>query len=132
MGELTDQAKTGAFTDPQAEALPPLTERITDKINQTVDFVTELPTKIKKAYTGEDVPISFPDLPEITDMPAPETEDMGFLDRLIPNLQVMMSRDDLGKAEVIAETFKDDPAFNGVFQDEFGHPIVGYKDKFEK
>jgi len=130
MGELTDQAKTGAFTDPQAEALPPLTERITDKINQTVDFVTELPTKIKKAYTGEDVEISFPELPEITDMPESDTEGMSFLDRLIPNLQVIMTRDDLGKAEVIAETFKDDPAFNGVFQDEFGHPIVGYKDKF--
>jgi len=130
MGELTDLAKTGEFTDPQAEALPPLTERITDKINQTVDFVTELPTKIKKAYTGEDVEISFPELPEITDMPASDTEGMGFLDRLIPNLQVIMTRDDLGKAEVIAETFKDDPAFNGVFQDEFGHPIVGYKDKF--
>ena len=130
MGELTEQAKTGAFTDPEAEALPPLTERITDKINQTVDFVTELPAKIKKAYTGEDVEISFPDLPEITDMPASDTEGMSFLDRLIPNLQVIMTRDDLGKAEVIAETFKDDPAFNGVFQDEFGHPIVGYKDKF--
>ena len=130
MGELTDLAKTGAFTDPEAEALPPLTERITDKINQTVDFVTELPTKIKKAYTGEDVEISFPELPEITDMPASDTEGMGFLDKLIPNLQVIMTRDDLGKAEVIAETFKDDPAFNGVFQDEFGHPIVGYKDKF--
>ena len=126
---LTDKALAGEGVIEKEETTP-LTERITDKINQTVDFVTELPTTIKKAYTGEDVEISFPDLPEITDMPASDTEGMSFLDRLIPNLQVIMTRDDLGKAEVIAETFKDDPAFNGVFQDEFGHPIVGYKDKF--
>ena len=126
---LTDRALDGDGV-PQTEDTAPLTDRIQDAISSGFDFVTELPTKIKKAYTGEDVPISFPELPEITDMPAAETEGMGFLDRLIPNLQVMMSRDDLGKAEVIAETFKDDPAFNGVFQDEFGHPIVGYKDKF--
>ena len=56
MGELTDQAKTGAFTDPQAEALPPLTERITDKINQLTqsvwgvsnDELTEIVWKIDK------------------------------------------------------------------------------------
>ena len=74
---LTDRALDGDGV-PQTEDTAPLTDRIQDAISSGFDFVTELPTKIKKAYTGEDVPISFPDLPEITDMPAPETEDMGF------------------------------------------------------
>ena len=126
---LTDRALAGDGV-PETEDTAPLTDRIQSAISSGVEFVSNIPSAVKKAYTGEDVEISFPDLPEITDMPASDTEGMSFLDRLIPNLQVIMTRDDLGKAEVIAETFKDDPAFNGVFQDEFGHPIVGYKDKF--
>jgi len=129
MGELTDRALQGAVTE-TSEPLAPLSDRIIKKINSGAEFIMNLPSAVGKAYTGEDVEIEFPDLPEIMDMPASETEEMGFLDKLVPNIQLIMTRDDLGKAEILEQTFEGDEKFSGVFQDKFGHPIVGYNDKF--
>ena len=55
--------------------------------------------------------------------------DFGFLEALIPNLKMMMVRDDLGKAEVIERSFSGDERFGGVFADKFDNPMIVWDDK---
>tara|TARA_R100000655_G_scaffold86057_2_gene126003 strand:- start:894 stop:3293 length:2400 start_codon:yes stop_codon:yes gene_type:complete len=69
----------------------------------------------------EGAAIQFPEFPEITDM---RDESLSFFEKLIPNLKIMMTRDDNGKAEIIKNSFEGDPRFGGVFSDEFDLPIV--------
>ena len=40
-----------------------------------------------------------------------------------------MSRDDAGKAEIIKDSFEDDPRFGGVFSDKHNNPMVVWEDK---
>tara|TARA_R100000234_G_scaffold118798_2_gene100065 strand:+ start:1762 stop:4035 length:2274 start_codon:yes stop_codon:yes gene_type:complete len=88
------------------------------------DSVTEIPGAIYKAATGEDVPVEFPDIPEATDI-----EDIGFFESLIPNAKLMMARDDVGKAEIIKNSFANDPRFGGVFSDKHNNPMVVWNEK---
>jgi hypothetical protein len=53
----------------------------------------------------------------------------GFLEGLIPNIKTMMTRDDVGKLEVLNNSFKDDPRWGGGFQDKYGNPMLIWNDK---
>ena len=53
------------------------------------------PSAISKMFTGEEVPIEFPDLPEMTEMGS----DMpGLIDRMLPQMQALLVSDDVAKA----------------------------------
>ncbi len=47
-----------------------------------------------------------------------------FKDNIKSYAAVLAARDDVGKAEVFAEIFKDDPRFGGAFQDDPGLPLI--------
>jgi len=78
----------------------------------------------KDAVTGAGVPIEFPELPELTDL---EDNSGDFFDELIAS-QTYLIRDDRGKAERIADIFRDDDRFGGVFEDKFGLPLIMWND----
>ena len=83
------------------------------------------PSAMSKMFTGEEVPIEFPDLPELTEMGS----DMpGLIDRMLPQMQALLVSDDVAKAEIFRDSFKDDPRYGGVFRDKYGHPMVVWND----
>ena len=57
----------------------------------------------------------FPDALEITEI---VDDAPSFFRDLLPSLQSMLVRDDVGKAEVIQRNYQDDPRFGGAFQDD--------------
>ena len=60
------------------------------------------PSAIAKMFTGEEVPIEFPDLPEMTEMGS----DMpGLIDRMLPQMQALLVSDDVAKAEIFRASF---------------------------
>ena len=79
-----------------------------------LEYLADLPVP-------EDIPIEFPQLPEIANMGA---EGPDFFERLIPNVKIIMTRDDAGKAEVIKNSWEGDPRFGGVYSDKFNLPII--------
>tara|TARA_R110000796_G_scaffold1755_1_gene7190 strand:+ start:982 stop:3258 length:2277 start_codon:yes stop_codon:yes gene_type:complete len=83
--------------------------------------VSGIPEQLYKAATGEDVLIEFPDVKEST-----EIEDVGFFESLIPNVKLMFARNDFGKAEIIADSFKGDKRFGGVFTDKYKNPMISW------
>ena len=99
-----------------------LTPPVDDK--SFVETASGIPSAIYQAATGEGVPVEFPDIPEAT-----EIDGIGFFESLIPNAKIMMSRDDAGKAEIIKDSFEDDPRFGGVFSDKHNNPMVVWEDK---
>ena len=85
------------------------------------------PKAISDAITGEGQDIEFPDLPETSTMGSDEGP--SFWEGLVPNLKIMASRDDFGKAEIMEKSFKDDPRWGGAFVDKFGLPMIMWNEK---
>jgi len=80
-------------------------------------------TAIKRAFTGEDQPVEFPDAPEVSEA------DVGFFESIIPSLKAGLTTDPAEKAKIIQEHFQGDERFGGIFQDENGLPIVVWEGK---
>ena len=86
-----------------------------------LDIVLGAPSAISEAMSGENVPIEFPQLPELTDM---GSDAPGFFEGFLPRLKGMLARDDYGKAEIIHDAFEGDPRYGGKYRDQFGLPII--------
>ena len=86
----------------------------------------ELPGNLYEAYTGENVPIEFPNIPEATDMGG---DAPGFIEGLLPNLKIMLARDDVGKTEIMKNSFEGDERWGGAFSDKFGNPMIVWNDQ---
>ena len=86
-----------------------------------MEIVSNMPGTLYDAATGDATPIEFPFLPELTDM---GQDSPGFIEGLVVNAQIIFSRDDLGKAEVIHRTFEGDSRYGGRYADKYGHPII--------
>jgi len=86
-----------------------------------LDMIMSAPSNISRAVSGEGVPIQFPEMPELTDM---GYDSVGFFEGFMPSIKAMFSRDDLGKAEIMEDAFKDDSRWGGKFIDDYGFPIV--------
>ena len=86
-----------------------------------LDMIMSAPSNISRAVSGEGVPIQFPEMPELTDM---GYDSVGFFEGFMPSIKAMFSRDDLGKAEIMEDAFKDDSRWGGKFRDDYGFPIV--------
>ena len=84
------------------------------------------PGKIFEALTSENAPIQFAELPELSDMPAAEMP--SFSSRLAAEAQAMLTTDDLGKAEILRDTYEDHPKYGGMFIDDYGLPIMMWND----
>ena len=83
------------------------------------------PSAISEMVSGDEVPIEFPDLPELTEMGS----DMpGLIDRMLPQMQALLVSDDVAKAEIFRDSFQEDPRYGGVFRDKYGHPMVVWND----
>jgi len=127
---LPDDASVFTPSD-KIESLPKETENSfqTDPGAQELESfggILSYPGQILSAITGRDAPIEFPDLPELLDMPSADTP--GFFRRVIPNIQAMMTTDDLGKTEIFEAAFRDDEKWGGAFVDDFGLPIIIWND----
>lgn len=81
--------------------------------------IKKLPSDIYDLATGENAKVEFPNAPETT-----EIEDIDFFDKLIPEIKIMFTSNDAGKAEIIANSFKDDERFGGAFSDKYGNPLI--------
>ena len=81
----------------------------------------EFPGDLYQSFTGEDIPIEFPNIPEVTSLADSQPD---FMTGLIANAKIMMARDDRGKTEIIKETFKQDPRWGGAFEDKYNNPII--------
>ena len=69
--------------------------------------------------------IEYPDVPEITEM----GDDLpNFLTTFFPNNKAALTSDDIGKAEVFENAFKDDDRWGGSYQDKFGKPLIVWND----
>ena len=90
-----------------------------------VESIKNFPSALKKAITGQDAFIEFPEYPSLADM---ESDQVGFFEQILPNLSIFMTRDDAGKAELIGNIYKDDPRLGGLFSDKYGLPMVVWKD----
>ena len=88
--------------------------------------IISFPSVIKKTYTGEDVEIEFPDIPEMGNMGG---DAPSFLEGIIPSITATAVRDKFGKAEVLRDAWKGDERWGGAFVDKFGHPMIMWKDK---
>ena len=88
--------------------------------------IISFPSLIKKTYTGEDVEIEFPEIPEMGNMGG---DAPSFLEGLIPSVATTAVRDKFGKAEVLRDAWKGDERWGGAFVDKFGHPMIMWKDK---
>ena len=86
----------------------------------------DLPENLYEAFTGENVPIEFPNIPEATDMGG---DAPGFIEGLLPNLKIMLARDDLGKTEIMKNSFEGDERWGGAFSDKFGNPMIVWNDQ---
>jgi hypothetical protein len=103
----------------------------TEEDRTFLEKISEIPGAIYGAVTGEGAEVEFPDIPEATELVGADrmARDFGFLEALIPNLKIMMVRDDLGKAEVLERSFEGDKRFGGVFADKFNNPMIVWNDK---
>jgi hypothetical protein len=88
--------------------------------------IASLPKAIGDSVTGANDQLEFPEVPEMSEMidQAP-----GFIEALIPNLKVFMARDDYGKAEIMKNSFEGDERWGGSFEDEFGNPMIVWKNR---
>ena len=94
--------------------------------SDSFEGVISYPGKILAAVTGRDAPIEYPNLPELADMPSADVPP--FYRRTLPNVQAMLTSDDLGKTEIFQDAFRDDPKWGGAFIDKFGLPIIMWND----
>ena len=94
-------------------------EEDSNLVDTVIDGVVNFPGQVIKAFTGEDKDIEFENVPELT-----QNTDIGFIESIAPSLKLMFARDDFSKAEIIANTFKKDKRFGGVFTDKFNNPMI--------
>jgi len=94
-----------------------------------LDKIKSFPSAVKEAFTGENAEIEFPEVPAIADLGDYDSDAPGFFEDLIPSIKTIMVRDDRGKAEIIARSYKDDSRFGGVFEDKFGLPLIMWNEK---
>jgi len=83
--------------------------------------IQEGPSALARVVNRASPQVEFPEFPEITEMAGDQA---GFLERLVPSAKMLMTRDDMGKAEIIQSSFKDDPRFGGAFVDRYNNPMV--------
>ena len=88
--------------------------------------IASLPKAIVQSVTGEGAEVEFPEVPEIANMGG---DAPGFVEGFLPNLQVLLTRDDFGKAEVLDRAYKDDERWGGSFVDEFNNPMIVWNEK---
>ena len=84
---------------------------------------SDIASGVKKAFTGEDVEVTFKDAGGIADI------EMGFWEDLIPSFKGMFVRGDAGKAEIIKNTYADDERFGGAFKDDYNNPFIIWNKK---
>ena len=108
-------------TEPASKRDDELVAMQSEPDSSVVDMILSAPSAIGKAISGEDVPIEFPQIPELTDM---GDDAPGFLEGFMPRIKGMMARDDLGKAEIIHDAFDGDPRYGGKYVDKYGLPII--------
>ena len=112
----------GTATSAPSKAAEEESERLQHQADPSImEIVSNMPSTLYDAATGDATPIEFPFLPELTDM---GQDAPGFLEGLVVNAQIIFSRDDLGKAEVIHRTFEGDSRYGGRYADKYGHPII--------
>ena len=92
-----------------------------------LERIKAAPKAISDAITGEGQDIEFPDVPGMAS--GMGSDEIGFIESIVPNLKMMAVRDDFGKAEVIEKTFENDPRWGGAFVDKFGLPMIMWMDK---
>lgn len=85
----------------------------------------DMPIAMKKAVTGEDKQIEFPNLPEITKL-----KDIGFWEDILSEGKIGAVRDDTAKAEVFENTFKGDERYGGVFTDKFDNLAIQWNGEY--
>jgi len=87
------------------------------------DKIKQIPKNVYDLATGEGAEVEFPNALEVT-----EIEDIDFFDKLIPEVKIMMTKNDAGKAEIIQNAFgksgTNDERFGGAFSDKFGNPLI--------
>tara|TARA_B100001057_G_scaffold231658_1_gene231917 strand:- start:13782 stop:16013 length:2232 start_codon:yes stop_codon:yes gene_type:complete len=88
--------------------------------------LANLPSNLLDAFTGEGVPIEYPNIPEATEM---VDQAPGIIEALMPNLKAFFARDDAGKAEIFKDAFKDDPRFGGIYSDKFENPMIVWNEQ---
>jgi len=69
----------------------------------------------------DELGVEYPNIPEISQM---GTNAPSFFKALVPNLKSIMTSNDLGKAEIFENAFKDDPKWGGIYKDKFGLPMI--------
>jgi len=108
-----------------------INESLIDKEEEKslLDKIKSFPSAVKEAFTGENAEIEFPEVPAIADLGDYDSDAPGFFEDLIPSIKTIMVRDDRGKAEIIARSYKDDSRFGGVFEDKFGLPLIMWNEK---
>ena len=94
-------------------------KKMPENAKNLFEQIASIPSMVKKTYTGEDVEIEFPDIPEIGNM---DGDAPGFLEGAFSNIQAMAVRDKFGKAEVLSNAWKGDDRWGGAFVDKFGPP----------
>ena len=102
--------------DKKIVAEPP---SMAENVSTIIDKATEIPGQMYDMVTGDYKQIEFPNAKETT-----QIEDASFFETLIPNLKMIFARNDFGKAEIIADSFKDDERFGGVAIDKFKNPFI--------
>ena len=94
-------------------------DTVLEKDLSLFDKIKNVPKDVYDLATGENAKVEFPNAPETT-----EIEDIDFFDKLIPEVKLMFTANDAGKAEIIANSFKDDERFGGAFSDKYGNPLI--------
>ena len=84
---------------------------------------SDIASGVKKAFTGEDVKLTFKDAGGIDDI------EMGFWEDLVPSFKGMFTRNDAGKAEIIKDTYAGDERFGGAFKDDYNNPFIIWNKK---
>ena len=105
--------------------------RVTNSFNEEDDIESgQSDFRVDEALDGlegaEDLGVEFPEIPEITQM---GSDFPGFFRTLLPNTKAAMTSDDIGKAEVFENAFKDDDRWGGKYQDRYGLPIIVWNKK---
>lgn len=91
-------------------------------LDKGLTYISDAGTAIKRAATGEGR-TQYEDMPELTEA------NVGFVESFVPTMKMGLTVDPGEKAGILAEHFKDDKRFGGVFQDDKGNPIVVWEDK---
>jgi hypothetical protein len=94
-------------------------ESISQNVSSALDVAQKIPGQLYDMATGDYMSVEFPDAKETTDI-----QDVGFFESLVPNIKLMFARNDLGKAEIIANSFQGDERFGGVAIDKFKNPFI--------